>query len=107
VTAQAAPLRAIAEAVRAEGRQDQPRGGGGRPKGAGSLTIVVWIAHHTDRKERVVTQTLTQLRALVVYARRAPAARPRPSPGRTIVAEGRQEACVVAWKSCVAKCAVF
>jgi hypothetical protein len=37
-----------------------------RPEVEGGLTIVVWIAHHTDRKERVVTQTLTQLRALVV-----------------------------------------
>jgi hypothetical protein len=54
--AQGRPLSAIAEAVRREGR----------PEGAGGLTIVVWIAHHTDRKERVVTQTLTQLRALVV-----------------------------------------
>ena len=45
--AQGRPLSAIAEAVRREGR----------PEGAGGLTIVVWIPHHTDRKERVVTQT--------------------------------------------------
>jgi hypothetical protein len=36
--AKGTPLRAIADAVRAQGRQDQPRGRGGRPASARAIT---------------------------------------------------------------------
>jgi hypothetical protein len=62
--AEGRPLRAIAEAVRGEGVQDQPRGREGRPKGKERVVkLEFWRRLRLDRRPAAPSRRLQRQRA--------------------------------------------